>query len=296
MTDDSGRTKATESEFDATWHAHRAYLVNLAYGMLRDVGAAEDAVQEAFVRLTDADYPAIADVRAWLTVVTSRICLDQIGSARARRERPQEASTLEWSGTPTAPPAVDPADRVTLDDDVRAAMLVVLDRLTPAERVVFVLHDVFSTPFDQISETVGRPAATCRQLARRARQKVQQGGVAINGSADLRQRQVVERFIDACATGNVAALVPLLDPQAWGTADLGPQDPRSGVVNHGRDRVARTLMYWFGSGSTLVSDPAGDASEILAFDERQFTAVIRLDVADDVIRSISVSVDPARVR
>ncbi|MDT4891511.1 MAG: polymerase sigma-70 factor, subfamily [Pseudonocardiales bacterium] len=296
MASGTGRTKATEAEFDAAWRAHRAYLVNLAYGMLRDVGAAEDAVQEAFARLADADYPAIAELRAWLTVVTSRICLDQIGSARARRERPQDVSTLEWAGTPTAAPAVDPADRVTLDDDVRAAMLVVLDRLTPAERVVFVLHDVFSTPFEQIAETVGRSAATCRQLARRARQKVQQGGVPTSGAADLRQRQVVDRFIEACATGDVAALVLLLDPDAWGTADMGPQDPRSGVVNRGRDRVARTLLFWFGRNSTLVTDPARDEREILAFDDREFTAVIRLDVVGDLIRSVSVTVDPARAR
>src|SRR5579859_1009600 len=164
-----------DAAFAAVWRTHRAYLVNLAYGMLRDIGAAEDAVQEAFARLAQTDIGTIDDTRAWLVVVTSRICLDVIQSARHRRERATDADTIEFASASVARASVDPADRVTLDDEVRAALLVVLDRLTPAERVVFVMHDVFRTPFDEIAATIGRPAATCRQLARRARQEIEDG-------------------------------------------------------------------------------------------------------------------------
>src|SRR5882757_2542484 len=118
MADERTRVRATEAQFDAAWRAHRPYLVNLAYGMLRDIGAAEDAVQEAFARLADSDYQSILDERAWLIVVTSRICLDQIGSARHRRERAVDTDMIEFAGPPTttAPMSDDPADRVTLDD------------------------------------------------------------------------------------------------------------------------------------------------------------------------------------
>src|SRR3954451_18937818 len=154
---------------EAAWRSHRPYLVNLAYQMLGDVGGAEDVTQEAFLRLSRTDVSTIDDVRAWLTVVAGRLCLDQVRAARARYERPDdigsEAVTLNQPGR------LSPADRVTLDDEVRTALLEVLRRLSPGERVAFVLHDVFQMPFEEIAEAVGRPVGTCRQLARRARAK-----------------------------------------------------------------------------------------------------------------------------
>jgi len=155
------------------WNAHRPYLIDLAFRMLGDIGAAEDVVQDAFFRLLRTSPGEIDDARGWLIVVTSRLCLDQVRSARARRERPHDASEIEFTGGGQPPPSRDelgdPADRVTLDDSVRLALLVVLQRLSPAERVVFVLHDIFAVPFNSIAQTVGRSAAGCRQLARRAR-------------------------------------------------------------------------------------------------------------------------------
>ena len=171
------------------WRAHRPYLVDLAFRMLGDIGAAEDVVQDAFSRLLRTSPGEIDDARGWLIVVTSRLCLDQIRSARARRERPHDAAEIEFvPGDPAAAArreSGDPADRVTLDDNVRLALLVVLQRLGPAERVVFVLHDIFAVPFDSIAQTVGRSAASCRQLARRARQKIEdsQGGVSFDVAA-----------------------------------------------------------------------------------------------------------------
>jgi RNA polymerase sigma-70 factor (ECF subfamily) len=297
MADERTRARMTTAEFDAAWRAHRPYLVNLAFGMLRDIGAAEDAVQEAFARFADSDYPSIKDERAWLIVVTSRICLDQINSARHRRERAFDTDTIEFAGDPTAaaPASLDPADRVTLDDEVRSALLIVLDRLTPAERVVFVMHDVFRTPFDEIAETIGRPVATTRQLARRARLKIESRTSDAAPPDSVRQRQVIDRFIEATATGDVTALVSVLDPDVWGSVDLGPADPRTGTTNRGALKVSRNLMRWFGRTRTLVVDPASDACEILAFLDRELYAVIQLDVADGAVRSLHVVADQAQL-
>jgi RNA polymerase sigma-70 factor (ECF subfamily) len=184
------------------YQAHRPYLVDLAFRMLGDVGAAEDVVQDAFSRLMGADLGEIEDYRGWLIVVTSRLCLDQIRSARARRERAHDAASIEFIAPPESSLA-DPADRITFDDRVRIALLVMLQRLSPAERVVFVLHDVFSVPFDTIAETVGRSAPACRQLARRARQKIAAGQAGLGLGPEVaasEHRAVTEKFITACAT------------------------------------------------------------------------------------------------
>jgi RNA polymerase sigma-70 factor, ECF subfamily len=291
------RTRATETQFAEVWRTNRPYLVNLAFGMLSDIGSAEDAVQEAFARFADAHYAQIEDHRAWLIVVTSRICLDQINSACSRREHVYDTSTIEFVGRPASQThPVDPADRVTLDDEVRTALIVVLERLTPAERVVFVLHDIFQTPFDSIAETVGRPAATCRQLARRARLKIEAEHARVPGEVDVAQhRLVADRFIQACSMGDLSALVPLLDPEVWGDADLGPLDRRTGAVSHGSMKVSRSLLHWFGPATTLVCNPIGDHSEVLAFVERRLYAVIQLTVSDQLVKRIHVIADPHKL-
>lgn len=150
----------------AAWRAHRAYLVDLAFRMVGDIGVAEDMVQEAFSRLLRAPVGDIDDERGWLIVVTSRLCLDHIKSASTRRERPQDIAA--WHDGDASVSSVDPADRVTLDDEVRLALLIMLERLGPAERVVFVLHEIFGLPYQQIATTIGSQASTCRQLAHRA--------------------------------------------------------------------------------------------------------------------------------
>jgi RNA polymerase sigma-70 factor (ECF subfamily) len=291
------RTRPTDAQFAEVWRTNRPHLVNLAFGMLGDIGSAEDAVQEAFARFASADYGRIDEPRAWLIVVTSRICLDQINSARSRREYTHDTSTIESVGEPALRVRpVDPADRVTLDDEVRSALHVVLERLTPAERVVFVLHDVFQTPFDSIAETVGRPVATCRQLARRARLKIQAEQARSAGTVDATQdRLVAERFIQAASLGDVSALVQLLDPDVWGDADLGPLDRRTGVANHGYRKVSRNLLRWFGPSTTLVCNPVGDPGEVLAFVDRQLYAVIQLTIDDDLVKRLHVIADPAQL-
>jgi RNA polymerase sigma-70 factor (ECF subfamily) len=287
----------SEAQISEVWRANHAYLVDLAFGMLGDIGAAEDAVQEAFARLAKATLEQIEDKRGWLIVVTSRICLDQVSSARARHERTHEYSTIDLAGPPVvgsvAP--MDPADRVTLDDQVGLALLVVLQRLKPAERVVFVLHDVFQLPFETIARSVGRPAATCRQLARRARAKVRSGTGHEGDVSFTEQRQVAEQFIQACQNGDMAALVQLLDPSVWGDVDLGPLDRRTGQGARGYRAVSANLLRFFGPGTTLVSYPVGGHPVVLSFVEQKLWAVILLTIEDKLVRKVHVIADPAKI-
>ena len=207
---------------EAAWRNHRPYLVNLAYQMLGDVGEAEDVAQEAFLRLARTEPAQIDDVRAWLTVVAGRLCLDQMRSARARHEHPDESGALDASRSREP----DPADRITLDDEVRTALLEVLRRLSPGERVAFVLHDVFQMPFEEIAEAVGRPVGTCRQLARRARSKFSDASPRVSDVTGVEHQLVTDKFITACANGDLAALTAVLDPTVWGVATfLGEPGP-----------------------------------------------------------------------
>src|SRR4029453_18284379 len=156
----------------AAWRADRAYLIDLAYRMLGDIGAAEDVVQEAFLRLDMVEPGAVRDPRGWLIVVTSRLCLDRIRSAQNRREHPSDTAWLDSALSVSQQKVVDPADRVTLDEEVSEALLVLLQRLSPANPVSLLPHDFFQLPFDKIEKILGKPTATCRQLAKRARAKV----------------------------------------------------------------------------------------------------------------------------
>jgi RNA polymerase sigma-70 factor (ECF subfamily) len=271
---------------DRAWRDHRPYLVNLAYQMLGDIGDAEDVAQEAFLRLSRVDPQAIKDVRGWLTVVASRLCLDQVRSARARRESPADLTVLEAVGEP------DPADRVTLDDEVRGALTAVLDRLNPGERVAFVLHDVFQIPFDEIAAVVGRPVGTCRQLARRARGKIRDSGAQAMPSRRSANQDVTTAFITACANGDIEALTALLDPEVWGvgTVLVDPAPPPQ--VNHGQRDVARNLLRYLGPGATVVAAPATEPI-LLAFADHHLFAVVVLTVHDGLVLKIEATADPS---
>jgi RNA polymerase sigma-70 factor (ECF subfamily) len=269
---------------DAAWRRHRAYLINLAYQMLGDIGDAEDVAQEAFLRLSRANVGAIDDVRGWLTVVASRLCLDQVRSARARYERPGEIDEVPA-------PRLDPADRVTLDDEVRAALLEVLRRLSPGERVAFVLHDVFGVPFDDIAETVGRPIGTCRQLARRARAKFTATQPKLTDVASAEHQLVTEKFITACANGDITGLTAVLDPAVWGVGTVLADPAPPPQINHGPRAVATNLLRYLGPEVTLVSGPAGQPA-VLAFADRRLFAAIVLTIRDGLITKIEALADP----
>ena len=282
--------QSASDQISEAWRRHRPYLVNLAYQVLGDVGDAEDVAQEAFLRLSRADLSEIEDVRAWLTVVTGRLCLDQVRSARVRYERPvelgPELAALNQSRRP------DPADRVTLDDEIRTALLEVLRRLSPGERVSFVLHDVFGLPFDAIAETVGRPPGTCRQLARRARAKFAVAQLK-PGEVSVAEHQVVtEKFITACANGDLDALAAVLDPTVWGVGNVLTDPALPPQINHGPHDVAVNLLRYLGPGVTVVSGPAGQPV-LLAFAECRLFAVIVLTVGDQLVTKIEATADPS---
>jgi RNA polymerase sigma-70 factor (ECF subfamily) len=280
----------SDAHVTQAWRQHRPYLVNLAYQMLGDVGEAEDVAQEAFLRLSRADVTAIDDVRAWLTVVAGRLCLDQVRSARSRRERPEDIGTevaaVNQSGR------LDPADRVTLDDEVRTALWEVLRRLSPGERVSFVLHDVFGVPFDAIAETVGRPVGTCRQLARRARTKFALGQPKPGEVSTTEHQLVTEQFITACANGDLKALAAVLDPTVWGVGTVLADPAPPPQINHGPHDVAVNLLRYLGPGATVVSGPAGQPV-LLAFAEQRLFAVVVLTIRDHLVTKIEATADPS---
>src|SRR3984885_8928741 len=228
--------------------SERRQLINVAYRLLGSLAEAEDAVQETYARwyaLTPGQRDAIASPGAWLTTVTSRICLDQLGSARARRERyvgqwipeplPEPA---EWISSSRGDPA-DPADRVTLDESVSMAFLVVLESMPPAERVAFILHDVFGYPFTEIARIVGRTPAACRQLASSGRRRIR--AVHPPAAPTARQASIIRDFKKAWQTSDIATLVALLDPDVTITADGGGLATASLHPIEGAERTARYL-------------------------------------------------------
>ena len=196
-----------DDELGQAWRDHRRHVLDIGFRMLGNLSEAEDVVQEGFARLARADLDQIDDVGGWLVVVVSRLCLDRLRSGRRHPTSP-EASL----GDRPAADAVDPADRVTLDDSVRLALHLVLERLTAAERTVFVLHDVFQYPFEAIGEIVGRTPAACRQLASRARRTIAaDAGAARFLVESAEQHRVTEQFVAACSTGDVHGLLAVLD-------------------------------------------------------------------------------------
>ena len=198
------------------FEAHRRYLRGVAYRVLGRSVDAEDAVQEAWLRLSRSNVDDVDNLRSWLTTVVARVCLDMLRSRRSRLEEPVGAELPEPLESVEA--GTDPEHEAVLADSVGLALLVVLETLTPAERLAFVLHDLFAVPFDEIAEIVDRSPAAARQLASRARRRVQ--GTAAQPDPDLnRQREVVDAFLAASRGGDFAALLALLDPDVVVRAD-----------------------------------------------------------------------------
>ena len=283
----------TADDFDQAWEKHRHYVLGLASRMLGDPAAAEDIVQEAFSRLAQVGLDEIDDVRGWLVVVVRRLCLDRIRSAPARRE--STAATVP-DGQRDGVGGADPIDRVTLDDQVQLALSVVLDRLTPAERTAFVLHDVFGFSFAEIAEIVGRTTAACRQLASRARRSVRSGAPRVQPDAAAPEARVVERFIAACAGGDIGALMAVLDPDIEGSGTLLGRGPLESAT--GRPAIAQRMLGLFGPGTDRVLVPMAVERELglVAFDHGRVAAVITLEAAGDRVRHITAFVRPPHRR
>ena len=277
---------------DGDPHDHRPQLVGLAYRILGSVAEAEDAVQEAYLRLHRQPAGTIDNVGAWLTTVTSRICLDRLGSAQVRRER----YVGDWLPEPitTQPNA---AEMLELEESISMAFLVVLDTLSPAERVAFLLHDVFGHDYAEIAGTLERSETSCRQLVSRARKHVQARRPRFEHDPDLRA-QVAERFLTASATGAVDELLALLAPDVSLHFDGGGKASAGLRPVHGPDRVVRYVrgvakaatqlhlaVRWLNGSPGLIAHRA-DGSVDTAF---------VLDVADGAVRRINVIRNPDKL-
>ncbi|MEV6768872.1 RNA polymerase sigma factor SigJ [Nocardia sp. NPDC051030] len=281
--------------------SERRQLINLAYRLLGSLAEAEDVVQETYARwyaLSEPQRREVANPGAWLTTVASRICLDLLGSARARRERyvgewiPEPVpDSSEWLG---APAPADPADRITLDESISMAFLVVLDSLTPAERVAFVLHDVFRYSFAEVADVVGRTPAACRQLASSARRRIR----TASEPSSTQRAEVVRDFKRAWETSDIGALIGLLDPQAIATADSGglAQAFRHPIV--GGEQIVRTWLEITARAPqvTLIERTVNGQPGLVARLGDSVVSVYAFDIADGRITRIWAIRNPEKLR
>ncbi|MDX6390777.1 MAG: hypothetical protein QOJ73_1840 [Streptosporangiaceae bacterium] len=287
--------------------SERRQLINLAYRLLGSLAEAEDAVQETYARwyaMSGQQQEAIESPGAWLTKVASRICLDLLGSARARRERyvgewiPEPLPEPgEWiSGRPGGSPA-DPADRVTLDESVSMAFLVVLESMTPAERVAFILHDVFRYSFAEVAGIVGRTPAACRQLASSARRRIRASQAPAAPTA--RQAGLVRDFKQAWEAKDINALIGLLDPGATVVADGGGLASAALRPIEGGEQVARYLADIAGRAPgnvTFLERTVNGQPGLVAQQDGVIVTVFAFDVAGDRIKRIWAVRNPDKLR
>ena len=286
--------------------SERRQLINLAYRLLGSLADAEDVVQETYARwyaMSEQQQEAIESPGAWLTKVASRICLDLLGSARARREsyvgewipEPLPDGT-EWSTGRSGSAPVDPADRVTLDESINMAFLVVLESMTPAERVAFILHDVFGYSFVEVAEIVGRTPAACRQLASSARRRIRASQAPV--ASTTQQAEIVRDFKQAWEAKDIAALIGLLDPDATAIADGG------GLVSavlhpiEGGEQVARLCVdvaSW-APNLTLLERTVNGQPGLVAQQDGITVTVFAFDVAGDRIKHIWAVRNPEKLR
>ncbi|MBY4130567.1 RNA polymerase sigma factor SigJ [Rhodococcus fascians] len=288
----------TRTEHDAA--ADRDHLIRVGYRMLGSHSEAEDAVQEAFVRwyrLNDAERAAIDIPLAWMTRVVSRICLDVLGSARARRER----YVGQWlpeplPGRDTSPPSPDPADRVARNDSVSLALLIVMDTLGPAERVAFVLHDVFGLPFDEIAQTLDRSPAACRQLTSAARKHVRNPHAHDSDPAE--HDRLVRAFAAVSGNGSLAELTAVLAPEVSLISDGGGKISAARNPILGSDRVARFIRGIAAKSTDLDGsvEPVNGSSGIVFRRAGTVFAVLGFRVAGGVVANVWIVLNPDKLR
>ena len=275
---------------------HRAHLTAIAYRILGSLDEAEDAVQEAWLRLSRSDAESLQNLRGWLTVVVARVGLDMLRARKARGEAPSDADISELFASQGV--EADPESEASLADSVGLALLVVLDTLTPAERLAFVLHDMFAVPFDEIAPIVGRSPTAARQLASRARRRVQ--GTDMARQADLadltRQREVVEAFLAAARGGDFGALLAVLDPRVVVRADRAAVPRGVALEVHGAATVARQALTV--SGRARFAQPAlvNGAVGVIVAPRGRLLLVLALNITGGKILEIDVIADPARLR
>ncbi|GGP53481.1 sigma-70 family RNA polymerase sigma factor [Streptomyces melanogenes] len=275
---------------------NRSHLRAVAYRMLGSLTEADDAVQESWLRLSRADTDDIENLVGWLTTIVGRVCLDMLRSRRARREDPLEAQVTEPALDPED--GADPEHQALLADSVGLALLVVLETLDPAERLAFVLHDMFAVPFEEIAPIVDRSPAAARQLASRARRRVQ--GVNTPPAPDLtRQREVVEAFLSAARGGDFDALVAVLDPDVVARSYAADR-PGTSTVLRGASAVARQALTFAQFAKSAEPALVDGSPGVVADRGKPGYRVMSFGFSDEgfadaVITEIEVITDPARL-
>jgi len=273
---------------------HRAYLRAVAYRMLGSLTEADDAVQDTWLRVSRAGASEVENLGGWLTTIVARICLNMLRSRTTRREESLGVHIPDPVISPDG--ELQPEEEALLADSVGLALLVVLDTLSPAERLAFVLHDMFELPFEEIAPMVGRTPAAARQLASRARRRVKGAELPAPDPDLARQRDVVDAFFTAARGGDFDALVALLDPDVVLRADWGARRPAASAVTLGAAAVARQALMF--SNPTAQLRPAlvnGAAGVVVTVAGRPF-AVMGFTVAGGKIVEIDAIADPKRVR
>ncbi|WP_194833493.1 sigma-70 family RNA polymerase sigma factor [Nocardia sp. XZ_19_369] len=273
------------------FETHRGHLRAVAYRMLGSLSEADDAVQEAWLRLARQDSDEVVNLAGWLTTVVSRICLDMLRSRAARREEP--ADLLAELGD--AAYDSDPEHEAVLIDSVGRALLVVLDTLGPDERVAFVLHDLFAVPFDQIAPIVGRSTATTKKLASRARQRAQ-GETTATADELAEQRHVVEAFLTAARGGDLDALLAVLAPDVVRVADPAALPAGLSAVVRGAAAVAKETVLLQRRSRVAALALVNGAVGILVAPRGKLLLALVVTVRDDRVAGYEVIADPARLR
>ncbi len=272
------------------FEANRIHLQAVAYRMLGSLSEADDAIQESWLRLSRSETSGIENLGGWLTTVVARICLDMLRSRNSRREESLEAAASE--SIESREEGIDPEQEVLLADSVGLALLVVLDTLPPAERLAFVLHDIFAVPFDEIAPIVERSETAARQLASRARRRVR-GAETAKPADRERQRAVVDAFLAASRTGNFEALLTVLDPEVVFRIDGAALPKGVSRVVRGAPKVARQFSGRAQGARRALVD--GAVAAIVAPRGHLFL-VLNFKIRNDTIVEIEAVADPARLR
>ena len=273
---------------------HRVHLRAVAYRMLGSLTEADDAVQDAWLRVSRAGATDVENLGGWLTTIVARVCLNMLRSRGNRREEPLGDRLPDPVISPDGP--LRPEEEALLADSVGLALLVVLDTLTPAERLAFVLHDMFDLPFEEIATMVGRSPAAARQLASRARRRVRGAEISPPDPDLARQRDVVDAFFRAARGGEFETLVSLLHPEVVLRADFGGRRPNAPRVVRGPEAVAsQAQLAALPDAELLPALVNGAAGVVVTVRGRPF-AVMGFTVVDGLIHEIDAIADPDRVR
>lgn len=272
----------------ARFEEKRSHLRAVAYRMLGSLSDADDAVQESWLRLSRADTSSVENLGGWLTTVVARVCLDMLRSRRSRREEPLGVHAAEPIADGT-----DPEHEVLMADSVGLALLVVLETLAPAERLAFVLHDMFAVPFDEIAPIVGRSPAAARQLASRGRRRVQ-GASTVPDADRTRQREVVNAFLAAARGGDFDALLTVLDPDVVLRADLAAVSIGAATEVRGAAAVADRAV----KGGAQAARPAlvNGAVGVVVAPRGRLLMVLGFTITRGKVVEIDVIADPGRLR